>query len=189
MKPLERLAQIAKRIAPASAPGDSSTQAANAEWFSGLNLITLDGTPIAAEALHDRAVLVVNVASKCGFTPQYTDLQALWTKYKDRGLTVLGAPCNQFGWQEPGDEAAIATFCSTKYSVDFPILKKQDVNGSDRSALFEYLVDSPVGAKNDVKWNFEKFLVGRDGRVLNRFRSRVKPTADEVVAAIDGALA
>ena len=148
-------------------------------------LTRIDGSVMPDEVLAGKAVLYVNVASKCGYTPQYEGLQALWTEYRDRGLVVVGVPCNQFLGQEPGDATEIQSFCKMNYGVDFPLLEKQDVNGKDRSALYRQLVsDGP-----DVKWNFEKFVVGRDGQVKARFASAVEPGDPALRAAIEAALA
>ncbi len=151
----------------------------------------LDGTPTDLHAYDDRTVLVVNVASKCGLTPQYTGLEHLQEKYADRGFTVLGVPCNQFGGQEPGSPEEIASFCSTSYGVTFPLTEKVDVNGENRHALYEQLVDVPdaEGHTGDIRWNFEKFLVAPGGKVVARFNPMVDPEAEEVVGAIEANLA
>ena len=149
---------------------------------------TLEGDPASLKDHEGEALLIVNVASKCGLTPQYTALQALQKKYSERGFVVIGTPCNQFLGQEPGSAGEIASFCSTTYGVDFPLLAKADVNGSDRNALYRFLVDSPAGGGARISWNFEKFLVGRDGGVLRRFSPNLEPDAPEVLAAIEAAL-
>lgn len=141
-----------------------------------------------AEAIAGKAVLFVNVASKCGYTPQYEGLQALYTQYKDKGLTIVGVPCNQFGAQEPGSAEEIASFCKLNYGVDFPLLEKQDVNGAARSALYTQLISSPAGGGADVKWNFEKFLVAPNGEVVGRFPSKVAPNDPALAAAIEKVL-
>lgn len=135
-------------------------------------------------------LLVVNVASKCGLTPQYTGLEELAKTYGDRGLTVVGMPCNQFMGQEPGTAEEIATFCSTSYGVTFPLLEKADVNGDDRHPLYAELTKATddSGEAGDVQWNFEKFLVNADGEVVNRFRPRTEPTDPAVISAIEGLL-
>src|ERR1700738_5133856 len=146
-------------------------------------LTTLDGRPTSLADYSDDAVLVVNVASKCGLTPQYAALEQLARDYGDRGLTVLGVPCNQFMGQEPGTAEEIQTFCSTTYGVTFPLLEKTNVNGDDRHPLYTELtkaVDSD-GKAGDIQWNFEKFLVAPDGEVVNRFRPRTEPDAPEVI--------
>lgn len=135
-------------------------------------------------------LLVVNVASKCGLTPQYTGLEELAKTYGDRGLTVVGMPCNQFMGQEPGTAEEIATFCSINYGVTFPLLAKADVNGAERHPLYTELTQAAdaEGESGDVQWNFEKFLVNADGAVVNRFRPRTEPTDPTVVEAIEAVL-
>jgi glutathione peroxidase len=136
------------------------------------------------------ATLVVNVASKCGLTPQYNGLERLQEKYAGRGFTVLGVPCNQFGGQEPGNAEEIAEFCSATYGVSFPLSEKVDVNGDTRHPLYTDLVDVPDadGYTGDIRWNFEKFLIGTSGEVVARFGPRVDPEDEKVVAAIEAAL-
>src|SRR5262249_53549167 len=136
-----------------------------------------------------KVMLVVNVASKCGYTPQYKELEAIYEKYKDKGLVVLGFPCNQFGQQEPGTDAQIKEFCTSTYSVTFPMFDKLDVNGANRHPLYGMLAGPSSPTAGDIKWNFTKFLVSRDGKIIKRFESKVKPDAPEVTAAIDAALA
>ena len=132
---------------------------------------TLDGQPTPLSAYKDKVVLIVNTASKCGFTPQYAGLETLWKTYRDRGLVVLGFPCNQFGAQEPGDAAEIGRFCSLTYEVDFPMMGKIDVNGPATHPLYAYLKHAKKGllGSEGIKWNFTKFLVDRKGEVLARF--------------------
>ena len=158
--------------------------------LSSFPLTALDGTAGVTTGLDDRAVLVVNVASKCGLTPQYEGLERLQKRFADRGFTVLGVPCNQFMGQEPGTPAEIAEFCSSTYGVTFPLTEKVDVNGDDRTDLFAQLTAFPdaEGAAGDVQWNFEKFLVAPGGGSVVRFRPTVDPEADEVVAAIEAVL-
>ena len=129
------------------------------------------------------------MASRCGFTPQYEGLQKVYERYKAKGLTVLGVPCNQFGWQEPGDSKEIKSFCTTKYNVTFPILQKQKVKGDEKTPLYQKLVKSKVGDNSEVRWNFEKFLLDRAGNVTARFRSSTEPQSPEMIAAIEAALA
>ena len=151
----------------------------------------LDGTPGTLRDITDgRPALLVNVASKCGLTPQYTALEKLAEDYRGRGLTVVGVPCNQFMGQEPGTADEIAEFCSSTYGVTFPLLEKTDVNGADRHPLFAELTKAPdaAGEAGDVQWNFEKFLVSPDGEVVNRFRPRTEPDAAEVIEAIEAVL-
>ncbi|GAA4559935.1 glutathione peroxidase [Planotetraspora kaengkrachanensis] len=149
---------------------------------------TLEGAPTTlGEILGGRAALVVNVASRCGLTPQYAGLVRLQESYADRGFTVVGVPCNQFMGQEPGSAEEIQEFCSTTYGVDFPLLEKTEVNGDDRHPLYTELTATAdaEGATGDVQWNFEKFLLAADGEVVARFRPRVEPESPEVVEAIE----
>ncbi|ATY16207.1 glutathione peroxidase [Amycolatopsis sp. AA4] len=145
---------------------------------------TLDG-PLAGKTL-----LVVNVASKCGLTPQYTGLERLQERYGDKGFSVVGFPCNQFAGQEPGTAEEIQTFCSTTYGVSFPLFEKIDVNGEGRHPLYASITETPdaEGEAGDVQWNFEKFLISPDGEVLGRFRPRTEPEDETIVAAIEAAL-
>ena len=153
-------------------------------------LRTLTGEPTTLEAYQGKAVLLVNVASKCGLTPQYAGLERLQQQYGERGFTVLGVPSNQFAGQEPGTAEEIATFCSTSYGVTFPLLEKTDVNGAERHPLYAELtqVADAEGEAGDVQWNFEKFLLSPQGTVAARFRPRTEPEAAEVVAAIEAQL-
>ena len=141
-------------------------------------------------AERERVVLIVNVASFCGFTPQYEGLEAIYRKYKDRGLVVLGFPANNFGAQEPGTNEEIKTFCNRKYDVTFPMYAKISVAGADKAPLYQFLTDKQANPATggEIKWNFTKFLVGRDGTVASRFESAVKPESAEVAAAIEKAL-
>ncbi|MEV0126940.1 glutathione peroxidase [Dactylosporangium sp. NPDC050688] len=150
----------------------------------------LQGDPLDLGRFRGHPVLVVNVASRCGLTPQYAELEALQKEYGDRGFTVLGVPCNQFAGQEPGSAEEIAEFCSTTYGVTFPITEKVEVNGDARHPLYQELVDTPdaEGHTGDIRWNFEKFLIASDGSVAARFSPRVTPKSDEVVQAIESAL-
>lgn len=153
-------------------------------------LTTLDGKPTTLAELADGAALVVNVASKCGLTPQYSALEKLAQDYAARGLTVVGVPCNQFMGQEPGTAEEIQSFCSSTYGVTFPLLAKADVNGAERHPLYGELAQATdaEGRAGDIQWNFEKFLVAPDGTVANRFRPRTEPDAPEVIAAIEAVL-
>lgn len=161
-----------------------------AQNFYGVAIHDLQGGTLDLGELQDRAVLVVNVASKCGLTPQYTGLEALQKQYADRGLTVLGVPCNQFAGQEPGSAEEIAEFCSTTYGVTFPMTEKVEVNGEGRHPLYERLVEVPdaEGYTGDIRWNFEKFLVAPGGQVVARFSPQVTPDDPAVVAAVESAL-
>ena len=158
--------------------------------LTDIALTTLDGRPTTLGELADGAALVVNVASKCGLTPQYTALEQLAKDYGDRGLTVIGVPCTQFMGQDPGTAEEIQTFCSTNYGVTFPLLAKTDVNGADRHPLDAALTKTPDadGEAGDIQWNFEKFLLAPGGEVVNRFRPRTVPDAPEVIDAIESVL-
>ena len=149
----------------------------------------IDGKGVSLGAYRGKVLLIVNVASKCGFTPQYKELESVYEKYKDQGLVVLGFPCNQFGGQEPGSNDEIKQFCSSKFNVTFPLFDKIDVNGPNRHPLYNTLAGKDSPYPGDIKWNFSKFLVGRDGTILKRFESRVVPNSPEVTQAIEAALA
>jgi glutathione peroxidase len=142
---------------------------------------TIDGQPAPLADYRDKVVLIVNTASQCGFTRQYAGLEELYRKHRDRGFVVLGFPCNQFGAQEPGDEDEIKTFCSLTYDVDFPMMRKIDVNGPQAHPLYAYLKKAKKGVlgTEGIKWNFTKFLIGRDGQVAGRFAPTVEPKALE----------
>lgn len=156
----------------------------------GLELPRLNGKSEKLSDYAGKVVLAVNVASKCGFTPQYAGLQALYAKYADRGFAVLGFPCNQFFHQEPGSAEQIEQFCSTNYRVTFPLFAKLDVKGADQSPLYTILSEIPdeAGKAGSVRWNFEKFLVDREGHPVRRFRSKVTPQDPALVGAIEGLL-
>lgn len=145
---------------------------------------SIDGKTVPLSQYQGKVVLVVNVASKCGYTPQYAGLEALYQKYKGRGLVLAGFPANNFGGQEPGTDEEIKTFCSTKYNVTFPMFSKISVKGEDKAPLYQYL----TATGGEVKWNFSKFLVGKDGKVIKRFDSGVKPDSEELTGAIEAAL-
>lgn len=151
----------------------------------------IDGNEVDLASYQGKVVLVVNVASKCGFTKHYEPLQAVYQKYNEKGLVVLGFPCNQFGGQEPGTEAEIKSFCEDNYSVSFPMFSKIDVNGDNALPLYKYLTSDklPLKDKGEIKWNFEKFLINKKGEVVARFRTRTSPDDPEVIKAIEAALA
>ncbi|MBH5333613.1 glutathione peroxidase [Streptomyces pactum] len=153
-------------------------------------LRTLSGEPTTLGEHRGKVLLLVNVASKCGLTPQYAGLERLQQRYAGRGFTVLGFPCNQFAGQEPGTAEEIETFCSATYGVTFPLMEKIDVNGEDRHPLYAELTRTADagGEAGDVTWNFEKFLVAPEGEVVGRFRPRTEPEAPELVAAIEARL-
>ena len=151
---------------------------------------SLDGTEASLRDYKDKVLLIVNVASKCGLTPQYTGLEKLHEKFADRGFSVLGFPCNQFGEQEPGSPDEIKTFCSTNYDVKFPLSEKIEVNGDGRHPLYQQLTPTAdsEGHAGDIRWNFEKFLISRDGEILGRYSPLIEPENDELVGAIEKAL-
>jgi glutathione peroxidase len=153
-------------------------------------LTSLAGQPASLGALSGRTLLVVNVASKCGLTPQYEGMERLHETYRDRGFSVVGFPCNQFGGQEPGTASEIAEFCSATYGVSFPLMQKIEVNGPGRHPVYEELTAVPDadGEAGDIQWNFEKFLVGPDGAVIARFRPSTDPEDPALVAAIEANL-
>ena len=152
---------------------------------------TLDGQPASLRDYAGKVLLVVNVASKCGLTPQYAGLERIHEKFADRGFAVLGFPCNQFGEQEPGSAEEISTFCSTTYGVTFPLFEKIEVNGEHRHPLYATLTQlaDTEGNTGDIRWNFEKFLIGRDGEPALRFSPLVDPESDELISAIEEQLA
>jgi glutathione peroxidase len=150
----------------------------------------LDGSDASLQAHADEAMLIVNVASKCGLTPQYEALEQVYEQYKDRGFTIIGVPCNQFMGQEPGTAEEIAEFCSTNYDVQFPLLEKTDVNGPATHPLYQQLKETAdaEGHTGDIRWNFEKFLVAPGGKVVARFAPQVTPDDPQVIDAIEGVL-
>lgn len=157
--------------------------------FHDFTLTAIDGTPLPLADFRGKAVLLVNVASLCGLTPQYAELEALWREAKDMGLVVLGVPCNQFGSQEPGSEAEIRQFCAMRYDVTFPMSAKIDVNGAGQHPLYAWLTGLGAAFPGRIQWNFEKFLIGRDGQVLARFDPTVRPQDADLKARIAEALA
>ena len=158
--------------------------------FYDIKVNDLKGQPFDLHQLKGKKVLIVNTASECGYTPQYADLQKLHEQYGDK-LIVLGFPCNDFGSQEPGTAEEIKTFCSTKYKVNFDMFSKISVKGEDIHPLYKFLTSADTDSKfpGDINWNFEKFLVDRNGQVINRFSPKTKPDADEVIKAIEAAIA
>ena len=149
----------------------------------------IDGENATLAPYKGQVLLIVNTASKCGLTPQYEALESVYQKHKDAGLVVLGFPCNQFGGQEPGTNAEIKEFCSLKFHVSFPMFDKLDVNGEHRHPLYVALAGKDSPFPGDIGWNFAKFIVGRDGRIIHRFSPKVKPDDPEVMAALEAALA
>ena len=156
--------------------------------LSDFSATDIGGNPVSMADFQGRVVLVVNTASACGFTPQFAGLQDLWTRYGDRGLTIIGFPCNQFGGQDPKDNAEIATFCQRNYGVSFPMMAKVEVNGPQAHPLFAWLKSEAPGllGSEGIKWNFTKFLVGRDGRVIRRYAPQDAPAklASDIEAAL-----
>ena len=161
---------------------------AQAQSFYEIPIRDIDGKAGTLEPYKGRVLLIVNVASECGYTPQYAGLEDLYRDYKDKGLTVIGVPCNQFGGQEPGSNKEIREFCTSAFSVTFPLLEKTDVNGAKRHPLYAFLTEKAPRAGN-IQWNFTKFLIGRDGKVLARFEPDAEPQSAEVLRAITSALA
>jgi glutathione peroxidase len=170
------------RRSPSTAPARSTRMSS----FHDFTVKTIDGSPKALKDYRGKPVLVVNVASACGLTPQYTGLEKLFREFAAKGLVVLGLPCNQFGAQEPGSEVEIKQFCSLNYDVSFPLTSKVEVNGPGAHPLYAWLRGETGGA--DIQWNFEKFLIGKDGKVAGRFDPGVKPEDPKLVAAIEAEL-
>jgi glutathione peroxidase len=160
----------------------SLSAASSAHEFT---LKSIDGGSAPLSAYKDKVMLIVNVASQCGYTPQYAGLQALHEKYQDRGLVVIGVPANNFGGQEPGSDQEIKTFCTRKYNVSFPMMSKVSVKGEDQAPLYQFLTQNA----GEVKWNFTKFLVDKDGKVIAKFDSGVTPDSAELTGPIEKALA
>lgn len=166
-----------------------STMTVQAQTLYDIALKDIDGQATTLDRYKGNVLLIVNVASECGFTPQYKGLEAVYLKYQKQGLAVLGFPCNQFGGQEPGSNAEIKSFCTGNYQVTFPLFDKIEVNGAKRHALYVALAGPGSPFPGDIKWNFGKFLVGRDGKIVRRFDSAAKPDSPEVTKAIEDALA
>jgi glutathione peroxidase len=167
----------------------ANTSMAEEPKLYAIPLKDIDGKDASLKAYAGKVVLAVNVASKCGYTRQYSGLEALWRKYKDQGLVVIGFPCNDFGSQEPGSTEEIKQFCSTKFDVTFPLYEKLHVKGPEQHPLYAALTGPESLTPGPVKWNFGKFLIGRDGKLLARFDSKVEPDSDELTKAIETALA
>jgi glutathione peroxidase len=164
-------------------------RASAADSLYNIPLKDIEGKPTSLKPYAGKVLLIVNVASKCGYTPQYKGLEALYAKYKDKDLVVLGFPCNQFGHQEPGTDAQIKEFCSSKYQVTFPLFDKIEVNGPHRHPLYVLLAGEGSPYPGNIRWNFTKFLIGRDGKILQRFDSKVRPESPELVQAVEKAVA
>ena len=169
----------------------AATLVAAEKTVHDFTLNSIDGQPAPLAAYKGKVVLLVNVASKCGFTPQYSALESTYEKYKDRGFVIVGIPANNFGAQEPGSNQEIKTFCSSKYHVTFPMMAKVSVKGDDITPLYQFLTDKSSNPQSggEIKWNFTKFLIGPDGRVITRFEPEITPDSPQVTSAIEEALA
>ena len=163
---------------------------ARARSIYDFTMKSIDGQTVSLKSYHGKVVLLVNVASKCGFTPQYAGLESVYEKYKDRGLVIVGVPANNFAQQEPGTNEEIKKFCSNKYNVTFPMMSKVSVLGDDKTPLYQFLTDKTANPSvaGDIKWNFTKFLFDRNGHPVARFEPAVKPDSPEVTAAIESTL-
>jgi glutathione peroxidase len=161
---------------------------ARAGSIQGITVKDINGKDTALSTYKGKVLLVVNVASRCGLTPQYKALEEVYTKYKPKGLVVLGFPCNQFAGQEPGTNEEIKKFCSSQYNVTFPLFDKIEVNGANRHPLYVALAGKDSPYPGDIKWNFGKFLIGKDGQILKRFEPKTTPDSPEVTQAIEAAL-
>lgn len=183
MKPIKARAAL---LLAAALAFSGAAAAAPVDW-KAMGLVAIDGRPLPPERFADKVVLVVNTASLCGFTPQYEGLQGLWTRYRDRGLIVLGVPSNDFGAQEPGSDSKIKDFCEVNFGIDFPMTTKQTVRGPDAHPLYRW-AEAAGGPSAVPGWNFHKLLVARDGRLIGAFPSRVEPNDPALIAAIEAAL-
>ena len=183
MKLIGSLTAVMMMVSAASAVGQSAKTAHEFEFTS------IEGASLPMETFKGKTVLVVNTASRCGFTHQYADLQSVWERYRERGLVVLGVPSNDFGGQEPGNDRQIGAFCRANYGVEFPMFSKVRVGGDDAHPVYAYLTSLPEPIGGPVQWNFQKYLVDRSGAVVARFDSRVRPDAPELVAEIERLLA
>lgn len=168
----------------------ASAFAAGANTIYRFTMQSIDGQPVKLKSYKGKVVMLVNVASRCGFTPQYAGLEKLYEQYKDRGFVIVGVPANNFAQQEPGTNAEIKKFCSTKYNVSFPMMAKVSVKGDDKTPLYQYLTSTSEDPQfgGEIKWNFTKFLVGRKGHLVARFEPAVTPDSPQVKAAIESAL-
>ena len=171
--------------------GMASMASADEPQALGFTVTDIEGKEVKLSDYKGKVILVVNVASRCGLTPQYEGLEAMYDKYKDQGFVVLAFPCNQFGGQEPGTAAEIKEFCTGRYDVSFPLFAKIDVNGDGASDLYKYLtgLNTEPKAEGPITWNFEKFLIDREGNVVNRFQPRTAPSDAALVSAVEAALA
>jgi len=161
----------------------------NSDSIFDYKMKDIDGKEVSLDKYKGKVILVVNVASKCGYTPQYEGLQKLYERYKDNGLVILGFPANNFNGQEPGSDEEIKQFCTLNYGVEFPMFSKVSVKGEDQAELFSFLTQAQnPDFTGDIKWNFEKFLINKEGDLIRRFRSNVEPESDEIVSAVTEAL-
>lgn len=156
--------------------------------INDITVLDMNNKEVKLSSYNGKVLLIVNVASECGYTKQYAGLQEVYEKYSPRGFEILAFPCNDFGGQEPGTNEQIQNFCSSKFGVTFKLFDKIKVLGEDKSPLYERLTNNSVTEKGDVKWNFEKFLISKDGEIMKRFRTKVEPTNEELIAAIEGEL-
>ena len=177
-----------KTILCAAAVLGMFASAASAASLYDVSARDIDGRNVKLDTYRGKVLLIVNVASACGYTPQYEGLQSLFKKYESQGFAVLGFPCNQFGEQEPGTSAQIKSFCSSKFKVTFPLFEKIEVNGATRHDLYTFLAGKESPFPGNIEWNFNKFLVGRDGTILKRFNSDVDPESGEMMKAVEAAL-
>ncbi len=171
-------------------PGNEIPKGGKQAVIYNFALKGIDGKDVSLSQYRGKALLLVNVASQCGYTPQYEGLQKIYSKYKDRGLVVLGFPANNFGAQEPGTDQEIKTFCSTRYNVTFPMFSKISVKGPDQHPLYQYLTDAATNPKfgGEIKWNFNKFLIDKQGNIAARFDSKDAPESEAVIGAVEKAL-
>jgi glutathione peroxidase len=156
--------------------------------INDITVLDMNNKEVNLSDYNGNVLLIVNVASECGSTPQYKGLEEIYKEYNPKGLEILAFPCNDFGGQEPGTNEQIQNFCSSKFGVTFKLFDKIKVLGDDKSPLYERLINNSVTEKGDVKWNFEKFLISKEGKIVNRFRTKVEPTSDEVISAIESEL-
>ncbi|WP_263359245.1 glutathione peroxidase [Acidicapsa ligni] len=187
---MRKLALLCLSLGLAAAALIPAIHAADAKSIYDFTLKSIDGQPTPLSAYHGKVVLLVNVASRCGFTPQYTALESTYEKYKSRGLVIVGIPANNFAGQEPGTNEEIKTFCTKKYNVSFPMMSKVSVKGDDKTPLYQFLTSKSADPKlgGEIQWNFTKFLFDRNGNPVARFEPAVTPDSPEVAAAIESAL-
>jgi len=157
-------------------------------YINDITVLDMNNKEVKLSDYNGKVLLIVNVASECGYTRQYTGLQEVYAKYNPKGFEILAFPCNDFGGQEPGTNEQIQNFCSSKFGVTFKLFDKVKVLGDDKSPLYQRLTNNSVTEKGDVKWNFEKFLISKEGKIVNRFRTKVEPTSEEVISAIESQL-